>query len=103
MSSLEAALAAAAEPASARVAVERLVEGRPGLAQELEADELLARGFVALADASRSLTEYAIADPSLLDPLRDPAAAAGGADRGGLRHRGRRAGRRGGAAALEAE
>ena len=68
----EDAIAAAADPASARTALERLVEGRPELAARLATDELSVRGFVALVDASRSLGEAAIADPSLLDCLGDP-------------------------------
>ncbi|MFN0089144.1 MAG: bifunctional [glutamine synthetase] adenylyltransferase/[glutamine synthetase]-adenylyl-L-tyrosine phosphorylase [Acidimicrobiales bacterium] len=80
LNALDRALAAAADPAAARVAMDRLVEGRPELAEALAEEELLARGAVALADASRSLTEGAIRDPSLLAPLRDPAGLA--AERG---------------------
>ncbi|MPY95134.1 MAG: bifunctional [glutamine synthetase] adenylyltransferase/[glutamine synthetase]-adenylyl-L-tyrosine phosphorylase [Acidimicrobiia bacterium] len=69
---LEEALAAAADVGSARVAIERLVEGRPELESELRASPIAATGAVALVDASRSLTEAAVRDPAVLAPLRDP-------------------------------
>jgi glutamate-ammonia-ligase adenylyltransferase len=70
---LDGLLAAAADPATARVAVDRLIEGRPELAAEMAAAGLPARGFVALVDASRALSEAAIRDPALLAPLRNEA------------------------------
>ncbi|MEA3215810.1 MAG: [glutamine synthetase] adenylyltransferase / [glutamine synthetase]-adenylyl-L-tyrosine, partial [Acidimicrobiia bacterium] len=73
MRGLEGLVAGAADPSVARIAIDRLVEGRADLAAEMATGGLLAKGFVALVDASRSLSEAAIRDPRLLAPLRDQA------------------------------
>ena len=68
---LAAAIERSADPRTAETVVERLVEARPELGGELAERELVRDGVVALACASRSLSSAFIADPSLLDPLRD--------------------------------
>jgi [glutamine synthetase] adenylyltransferase / [glutamine synthetase]-adenylyl-L-tyrosine phosphorylase len=65
------ALERSAEPAQARVMLTRLLEAHPHVAPLLGQDDLLRRALVALAAASRSLSEAAIVDPSLLEPLSD--------------------------------
>ena len=67
-----AAVERSADAPVARTAIARLVEAEPLLADELVATPLLLDGVVALACASRALTSAVIADPSLLDWLRDP-------------------------------
>ncbi len=69
--SLETLVERSADVTTARVAVARLVEGHPDVAHELASAPLVRTGVVALACASRSLTSAFIADPTLLDPLRD--------------------------------
>ncbi len=69
---LETLVERSADATTARVAIARLVDGRPEVASELADAPLLRAGVVALACASRSLTSGFIADPTLLDPLRDP-------------------------------
>src|SRR5262249_37608572 len=59
------------DPAAARTLVDRLDEAHPGLVAEIAADARVRDGVVALAAASRSLSSAVVADPSLLDPLRD--------------------------------
>jgi glutamate-ammonia-ligase adenylyltransferase len=70
---LSTAIARSADPRVAHTVVERLVEAAPTLADELAEDPLVREGVVALACASRSLSSAFIADPALLDPLRDRA------------------------------
>jgi [glutamine synthetase] adenylyltransferase / [glutamine synthetase]-adenylyl-L-tyrosine phosphorylase len=62
----------AALPGQARLMLTRLVEAHPDLADRLTGDGVLLPALVALAGASRSLSEAVIADPSLLAPLDDP-------------------------------
>src|SRR3989449_1738220 len=62
----------AALPGQARLMITRLVEAHPEFADRLTEDGLFLRALVALAGASRSLSEAVIADPSLLAPLDDP-------------------------------
>jgi [glutamine synthetase] adenylyltransferase / [glutamine synthetase]-adenylyl-L-tyrosine phosphorylase len=63
----------AANPAQARLMLTRLTEAHPDLAERIRQDRLLLPALVALADASRSLSEAVIADTSLLRPLDDAA------------------------------
>jgi glutamate-ammonia-ligase adenylyltransferase len=60
-----------ADPRVAATVVERLLDEHPELGDELVDRTLLREGVVALACASRSLSSAFVADPSLLDPLRD--------------------------------
>jgi [glutamine synthetase] adenylyltransferase / [glutamine synthetase]-adenylyl-L-tyrosine phosphorylase len=62
----------AAEPGQARLVLTRLLDAHPELADRLASDRLFVSALVALAGASRSLSEAVIADPSLLAPLDDP-------------------------------
>ncbi|MGH8971900.1 MAG: bifunctional [glutamine synthetase] adenylyltransferase/[glutamine synthetase]-adenylyl-L-tyrosine phosphorylase [Acidimicrobiia bacterium] len=71
------ALERAADPGRARLVLARLAEAQPELAQRLPEDRVLLASVVALAGASRSLSEAAVADPSLLECLADPATLAG--------------------------
>ena len=68
---LTAAIERSADARTARMLLTRAVEEHPQLADELVDDPLVRDGLVALACASRSLASAVIADPSLLDPLRD--------------------------------
>ena len=68
---LTAAIERSADARTARMLLTRLVEEHPPLADELVADGLVRDGLVALACASRSLSSAVVADPTLLDPLRD--------------------------------
>lgn len=68
---LAAAIERSADPRAATTLVERLLEAHPALAEDLGAHARLREGLVALACASRSLSSAIIADPSLLQPLRD--------------------------------
>lgn len=61
----------AADPRAARSLLERAIEAHPELGEELVARTLVRDGLVALACASRSLSNAVLGDPSLLDPLRD--------------------------------
>ncbi|MGH9036202.1 MAG: bifunctional [glutamine synthetase] adenylyltransferase/[glutamine synthetase]-adenylyl-L-tyrosine phosphorylase, partial [Acidimicrobiia bacterium] len=71
------ALEQAADPVRARLVLARLAEAQPELAERLPEDRLLLSAVVALAGASRSLSEAAIADPALLECVTEPAALAG--------------------------
>ncbi|MEW6472721.1 MAG: bifunctional [glutamine synthetase] adenylyltransferase/[glutamine synthetase]-adenylyl-L-tyrosine phosphorylase [Actinomycetota bacterium] len=62
----------AAEPGQARLVLTRLLDAHPELTDRLAGDRLFASALVALADASRSLSEAVIADAGLLAPLDDP-------------------------------
>ncbi len=63
-----------AEPGRARLFLTRLLESHPEIGERLPEDRLLLSALVALASASRSLSEGALADPWLLSPLDDPSA-----------------------------
>jgi glutamate-ammonia-ligase adenylyltransferase len=69
---LAAAIERSADAPTARTVLARVVEASPALADELLSDALLRDGLIALACASRSLSSAVIADPTLLDALRDP-------------------------------
>ncbi len=60
-----------ADPAAARAGLERLVEARPEIADELVADGRLRDAVVAVICASRALTNDIVRLPSLLDALHD--------------------------------
>ncbi len=68
---LTAVIERSADPRTAHNVVERLLDEHPALGDELAERPLLREGVVALACASRSLSSAFVADPSLLDPLRD--------------------------------
>ncbi len=70
---LAAAIERSADARTARMLLTRAVEEHPILADELVDAPLVRDGLIALACASRSLASAVIADPSLLDPLRDAA------------------------------
>jgi [glutamine synthetase] adenylyltransferase / [glutamine synthetase]-adenylyl-L-tyrosine phosphorylase len=70
------AIARAADAATARTVVARVIEAHPDLADELVEHRMLRDGLVALACASRSLSSAVVADATLLDPLRDDTAFA---------------------------
>ena len=53
------------------MAVQRLTEAHPGIAERLEEDSRLQAGFVTVTAASRSLTELLLAEPAALDVLAD--------------------------------
>ncbi|MFI5047954.1 MAG: bifunctional glutamine-synthetase adenylyltransferase/deadenyltransferase, partial [Acidimicrobiia bacterium] len=67
------AIERSADPRTAATVVDRIAEEHPLVLDELEADARLRDAVVALACASRSLTSAIIADPRLLDPVRDAA------------------------------
>ena len=67
---LAAAIHGAADPATARTALERLVEADPSLGTTLLADELLREVVIAIACASQSLTTAMTTEPTLLEWLR---------------------------------
>ena len=69
--SLRSAVERSAVPASVAVAVERLVDQYPGLAERLEAEAGLCQAVVAVTAASRSLTDLCLAEPAALDVLSD--------------------------------
>jgi glutamate-ammonia-ligase adenylyltransferase len=69
---LDTAIERSADARTARTLVERAIEADPHLAARLANEPVLRDGLVALACASRSLSSAVVADPSLLDPLRDP-------------------------------
>ena len=69
--SLAAAIERSAAPASVRLAVDRLGEGRPAVLDRLQDDPTLRDAFVAVTAASRSLTELALTDPVAIDVLAD--------------------------------
>jgi len=58
-----------AAPAWAAIAAERLGEADPGVVERFRDDTALAEAFVAVASASRALTELCLSDPSALDVL----------------------------------
>ena len=62
----------AAAPRQARLVLTRLLDDHPELAERLASDRLFVSALVALAGASRSLSEAVIADVELLTPLEDP-------------------------------
>jgi glutamate-ammonia-ligase adenylyltransferase len=68
------AVSDAADPAAALLAAERLAELHGDAGRAILADPGRARGLVALAAASRSLTEAVLRDPRALDPAGEPAA-----------------------------
>jgi glutamate-ammonia-ligase adenylyltransferase len=74
---LSAAVAVAiersADPHVAATVVDRLVEDHPPIADELDGDARLRDTVIALACASRSLSSAFVADPGLLDGIRDDA------------------------------
>ena len=59
--SLQAAVERSAVPAAVSVAVERLADSHPGLADRLEHETGLRQAVVAVTAASRSLTELCVA------------------------------------------
>ena len=65
------AVAASADPPTARAAIERVLEAHPALADELQEQGALVDGLAAISCASRSLLTAVVGDASLLDPLRD--------------------------------
>jgi len=68
---LDAIVRDAGDPRWVAVVVERLASADPTLGARLRDDEHVARAVVALADASRSLTEAVLRDPSLLAVVED--------------------------------
>ncbi len=68
---LARALERSADAVAARTALERILDAHPGLAGELVDRAVLRDGLVAIACASRSLTNAIVGDESLLTPLRD--------------------------------
>jgi glutamate-ammonia-ligase adenylyltransferase len=60
-----------AAPAAVGVAVERLVEEQPAIAEQLNADAELRDAVIAVAGASRSLTDLCIRDAHAIDVLAD--------------------------------
>ncbi|MGH9039287.1 MAG: bifunctional [glutamine synthetase] adenylyltransferase/[glutamine synthetase]-adenylyl-L-tyrosine phosphorylase [Acidimicrobiia bacterium] len=71
------ALERAADPARSRLVLARLAEAAPELAERLPDDRLMLSAVVALSGASRSLSEAAVGDPSLLGFLTDHGTLAG--------------------------
>ncbi|HEX5587730.1 MAG TPA: bifunctional glutamine-synthetase adenylyltransferase/deadenyltransferase, partial [Acidimicrobiia bacterium] len=71
---LSVAIERSADPSTAANVVERLLEAHPAIADELAASAILRSSVVALACASRSLSSAFVADPQLLDPVRDASA-----------------------------
>ncbi|HTJ76932.1 MAG TPA: bifunctional [glutamine synthetase] adenylyltransferase/[glutamine synthetase]-adenylyl-L-tyrosine phosphorylase [Acidimicrobiales bacterium] len=69
--SLPAAVEHSAAPAAVGVALARLTEAHPGLADRLEEDTGLRGALIAVAGASRSLTELCLSDPTAVDILAD--------------------------------
>src|SRR5437870_3276463 len=72
VATLREAIERAADAGLARTALERVIEAHPEVADELVAHELVRNALVALACASRSLTNAVVHDAALLTPLRDP-------------------------------
>jgi [glutamine synthetase] adenylyltransferase / [glutamine synthetase]-adenylyl-L-tyrosine phosphorylase len=68
---LQSAVERSAVPPVVRVAVERLVEADPGLADRLEDDARLRQALVAVTAASRSLTDLCLAEPAAIEVLSD--------------------------------
>lgn len=71
MPHLDDAIERSAAPAQVGVAVERLVEAHPGLDARLHSDSALVDAVVAVAAASRSLTQRLIGDAGGIDVLAD--------------------------------
>ena len=67
------AIERSADPRTASTIVDRLIEEHPSLVDELDADQRVRDTVIALACASRSLSSAIVADPRLLDPVRDAA------------------------------
>jgi glutamate-ammonia-ligase adenylyltransferase len=72
---IEEAVERSAAPAAVSVALARLGEAHPGLADRLVADHQLRDALVAVTAASRSLTDLCVTDPGALDVLADLDAA----------------------------
>ncbi|MGH9025462.1 MAG: bifunctional [glutamine synthetase] adenylyltransferase/[glutamine synthetase]-adenylyl-L-tyrosine phosphorylase [Acidimicrobiia bacterium] len=72
------AIEASADAHTARTVLARVLDANPGLADELgePGPNVVRDGLVAVAVASRSLSNAVVRDASLLDPLRDPSFAA---------------------------
>lgn len=68
---LDAIVRDAGDPRWVAVVVERLASADPALGARLRDDDHVARAVVALADASRSLTEAVLRDPALLAVVDD--------------------------------
>src|SRR6185503_1898464 len=66
------ALEHAADEETARRFLERLVDAAPDLADALTGSPPACEALVAVSCASRSLATALVADPSLVDVLRDP-------------------------------
>jgi glutamate-ammonia-ligase adenylyltransferase len=66
-----AAVDAAADPATVEVAMVRLIENDGEMAERLEGDGPLLAALVAVADASRSLTQRLVADSGAINVLAD--------------------------------
>ena len=64
-------VARSAAPATTELALGRLAETRPELADRLEVEEDLAHAVIAVVSASRSLTQLLAVDPDALDVLAD--------------------------------
>ena len=69
--SLAVAIERSAAPVAVRMAVQRLTEADPELADRLEDDTRLQAALVAVTAASRSLTELLLAEPTALEVLSD--------------------------------
>lgn len=65
------ALERSADPDAARALLERLLEVRPALSEELVAHDLVLDGLVAIACASRALSNALVSDTALVDVLLD--------------------------------
>src|SRR5262249_37139736 len=68
---LEDAVERSADPTAARTLLARLLDAHPAVADDLYRDARVRDGVVALAAASRSLSSALVADPGVLDALRD--------------------------------
>ncbi|MDQ4131755.1 MAG: bifunctional glutamine-synthetase adenylyltransferase/deadenyltransferase, partial [Actinomycetota bacterium] len=68
---LESAIERSAAPPVVTVAVERVLDAQPEWASRLEDDEQLCEAMVAVAAASRSLTELCVGEPAALEVLAD--------------------------------
>ena len=68
---VQAAIDRSAAPAIVGVALDRLTDNHPGLAERLETDAALRAAIVAVTAASRSLTDLLAADPTALEVLAD--------------------------------
>ena len=69
---LEDLTARSADPGSVGVALERIVETNPSVADRLDDDPALAERLVAVTAASRSMTMLLSADPLAVEQLADP-------------------------------